>query len=116
MDQGSKRKLYSLLGLAAKSGNIKSGSFQVEKAVQNGKASLVIVAEDASANTKKLFSDKCSFYHIPVREFGSKAELGKCLGKEERSAAAVLDRGLAEVFSERLDGAIRRMHGEDQIV
>ena len=55
-------KIYSLLGLAMRGRNLVSGEFQTEDAVKKGSAMLVIVAEDASANTKKLFHDKCSYY------------------------------------------------------
>ena len=49
-----KNKIFSLLGLATRSRNLVSGEFSSEKAVKGGKAFLVIVAEDASDNTKKL--------------------------------------------------------------
>ena len=50
-------KVISLLGLAERAGKIASGEFAAEKAVKTGKARLIIVAEDASDNTKKKFSD-----------------------------------------------------------
>ena len=53
-----KKKIASLLGLAAKSRNLVSGEYMTETAVKNGSARLVIVSEEASANTKKLFSNK----------------------------------------------------------
>ena len=46
-------RILSSLGLAQKAGCIASGEYAVEKAVKGGLASLVIVAEDASDNTKK---------------------------------------------------------------
>ena len=46
-------KVLSMLGLAAKAGSVVSGEFSTEKAVKEGKAYLVIVAGDASDNTKK---------------------------------------------------------------
>ena len=54
-------KIESLLGLCTRSRNLVSGEFAAEAAVKDGSAALVIVATDASANTKKLFRDKCSF-------------------------------------------------------
>ena len=48
-----KNKILSLLGLATRSRNVVSGEFMTEKAVKNYSAELVIVAEDASDNTKK---------------------------------------------------------------
>jgi ribosomal protein L7Ae-like RNA K-turn-binding protein len=63
---------------------------------------LVIVAEDASDNTKKLFSDKCSFYEVPIYRFATKEILGHAIGKQERSSLAVCEAGLADKIVERL--------------
>lgn len=91
-------KVLSYLGLAMRGHNLVSGEFQTENAVKDGSAVLVIVAEDASENTKKLFNDKCSFYQVPVRFYGTKQELGRALGKDLRSSLAVLDQGLAQAI------------------
>ncbi|HOQ16497.1 MAG: 50S ribosomal protein L7ae [Epulopiscium sp.] len=90
--------IYSMLGLCMKSGNLLSGEFQCEKAVKARKAKLVIIAKDASYNTKKLFKDKCSYRKIPFYEFGTKEELGRAIGKSPRSSLAVMD----ENFSAQL--------------
>ena len=50
-----KDRVYSLLSLCAKAGRLTSGNFSVESAVKDNKAYIVIVAKDASKNTKKLF-------------------------------------------------------------
>ena len=71
-----RNRTLSMLGLAEKAGRISSGEFSTEKAVKSRKAHLVLVAEDASENTKKKFTDMCSFYHTPLRIYGSKEELG----------------------------------------
>ena len=65
-------KVLSLLGLACRGHNLVSGEYQTENAVKTGDAMLVIVAEDASDNTKKLFTDKCSYYEVPVYLYGTK--------------------------------------------
>lgn len=96
-------KVLSLLGLSARAGKIASGEFAAETAVKSGKAALVIVAEDASANTKKLFHDKCSFYEVPVFDYGTKETLGHAIGKELRASVAVLDNGLANAIISHLE-------------
>ena len=58
-------KVHSMIGLATKAGKVVSGEFAVEKAIKDGKAFLVIIAEDASDNTKKHFSDMCIYSKIP---------------------------------------------------
>lgn len=97
-------KIYGLLGLAARGRNVVSGEFSAENAVKSGSAMLVIVAQDASDNTRKRFSDKCSFYQVPFYVFGTKEELGHCIGRELRSSVAVLDEGLAREIGKHLEG------------
>ena len=92
----SKKKVFSYIGLSAKSGKLVKGEFSTENAIKNGSACLVIVAADASDNTKKLFRNKCSYYEVPYYEFSSKEELGRALGKEICASMAFLDEGLAD--------------------
>lgn len=99
-------KVLSLLGLAIRGHNLVSGEFQTESAVKQGSAMLVIVAEDASANTRKLFRDKCSFYEVPVYVYGSKTDLGRAIGKDIRSSLAICDAGLAQAIRKALDEAV----------
>lgn len=91
-------KVISLLGLAMKGRNLVSGEFQTENAVKDGSAVLVILAEDASDNTKKLFRDKCSFYEVPVCCYGTKETLGRAIGRTLRSSLAVTNEGLAQAI------------------
>lgn len=85
-----------MLGLCMKAGKVKSGEFATTDAVKSGKAWLVIVPLDASDNTKKEFTNMCSFYEVPYWEYGSKEDLGRALGKEQRSSVAVCDEGFAK--------------------
>ena len=48
--------VLSMLGIAAKSGNVVSGEFSTEKAVKTGHAYLVIVSAEASGNTPHGYS------------------------------------------------------------
>ena len=75
-------KVLSMLGLAARSRNVVSGGFATEQAVKGGKAELVIIAEDASGNTRKKYSNMCEFYEVPCAFHGTKAVLGHSMGKE----------------------------------
>ena len=95
-------KIYSLLGIAMRGRNLVSGEFQTLEAIKKGSAVLVIIAEDASDNTKKLFSDKCLFYQVPVFQYGTREELGKAVGKDLRSSVGVCDAGLADAVIRQL--------------
>ncbi len=96
-------KVISLLGLAERAGKIASGEFAAEKAVKTGKARLIIVAEDASDNTKKKMKNMTAFYETPLYVYGSKDDLGHCIGKEYRSMVAVLQPGFAKSVMKQLD-------------
>jgi len=98
----NRSKIFSLLGLAMRGRNLVSGEFQTVEAVKQKKACMVIVAEDAADNTKKLFHEKCAFYQIPVWEFGKKEDLGRAIGKDLRSSLAVCDEGLAAAIQKQL--------------
>lgn len=85
-----------MFGLAAKAGKVASGEFSVEKAVKSNKAYLVLVADDASDNTKKMFTNMCTFYKVPILFYADKEKLGRAIGKEMRASAVVLDKGFAD--------------------
>lgn len=95
-------KVLSLLGLAARGRNLVSGEHQTKSAVIDGSAMLVIVAEDASANTRKLFTNKCSYYEVPFGFYGTKEALGRAIGKDFRSSLAICDAGLAKTIIKHL--------------
>ena len=94
--------VLNLIGLATKAGKTASGEFSTEKAVKTGKASLVIVSEEASDNTKKMFSNMCTYYKVPLYMLGKKDELGHAMGKEMRASLAVLDEGFAKAVEKQM--------------
>lgn len=113
-------KVFSLLGIAMRGHNLVSGELQTLEAIKKGSAMLIIIAEDASENTRKLFTDKCSFYGVPVYSYGTKESLGKAIGKDLRSSLGVCEAGLAKSIVKQLEeeesAEISRSggkHGED---
>jgi ribosomal protein L7Ae-like RNA K-turn-binding protein len=92
----NRQKILGLIGLATKAGKIASGEFMTEKSVKTGKASLVIVSEEASDNTKKMFTNMCTYYKVPIYFLGLKDELGHAMGKEMRASLAIVDNGFAK--------------------
>lgn len=99
----NRQKLWNLVGLATKAGKTASGEFSTEKAVKCGKAHLVIVSEEASDNTKKMFTNMCTYYKVPICYFGGKCELGHAMGKEMRASLAILDAGFANAILKQLN-------------
>ena len=98
-----KYKVFSLIGLATRARRVVSGEFSTEKSVKSGRSHMVIVSEEASDNTKKMFENSCAYYKVPVYQFGMKEELGHAMGKEMRASLAVLDSGFAKALREKLD-------------
>lgn len=90
------------LGLAAKAGKTKSGEFQTENAVRGRKAYLVLIAGDASENTKEKFRSLCEYYQVPFEIYGTRESLGQSIGKEHRASLAVTDERLSELIKEKL--------------
>ncbi len=107
-------KALAMIGLAAKGGNVVSGGFSVEKAIKSKKASLVILASDASDNSKKHFSDMCAYRKIPCMEYALQEQLGKCIGKEHRVCLAFLDGNLAEAIIKKIEEIKRLNHGGNE--
>ena len=95
-------KVLSLLGLATKAGKVASGEFSTEKSVKTGKGFLVLVADDASQNTKKKFQNMCDFYEVPIYFIANKEELGRFCGKEFRASLAVQDENFAKAMLKEL--------------
>ncbi|MBP5153489.1 MAG: ribosomal L7Ae/L30e/S12e/Gadd45 family protein [Lachnospiraceae bacterium] len=101
-------KFWSMLGIARKAGKVESGAFAAEKAVRSGKAHLLILAENASDNTKKHFHDLCVRFGVPLAAAGSDSDLGRALGQESRMVACVTDEGLA--------AAVSRLYAEQNVI
>ena len=87
--------VYSMLSIARKAGKVRSGEFSTEKSVKTGRSFLVVIAGDASDNTKKKFADMCSYYEVPCVQYGNKEDLGRCIGCQVRTSISVEDEGLA---------------------
>lgn len=98
-----KDKVLSLVGLAMKAGMVASGEFMTEREVKTGRAALVIVAEDASDNTKKKFTNMCTFYEVPLHFYSDKVTLGHAIGKEFRASLAILDEGFSKGIIKQLN-------------
>ncbi len=97
----NENKIYGYLGLAARGRKLVSGEFMTEKAVKEGSARLVILAEDASDNTKKMFGNMCEFYQVPLYTMSNKELLGHTIGKQICASLAVTDDGLAKAIKKQ---------------
>jgi ribosomal protein L7Ae-like RNA K-turn-binding protein len=92
-----KQKALNLLGLATRARKLLSGESVVLEAVRKNEAIYVIVAENASENTKKQFLNKCEYYSVPIVIQFSKEEISQAIGKD-RTVCAFIDNGFAASF------------------
>ena len=98
-----KNKALSLLSIATRAKKIKSGEFMTENSIKSGEAYLVIIAKDASDNTKKKFKDMCSFYETDCIEFSTKENLAAAMGKESMAILSICDEGFTKSFLKKLE-------------
>ena len=98
----NEQKLLSLLGLAQRAGKAVSGEFAIEKSVRAGKIMCLILASDASDNTRKNYRDLCNHYSVTCFETLSKEALSRAVGKENRAAIAIADSGIADALKKLL--------------
>ena len=97
-------KALSLISLATKAGKTVSGEFSTEKETKSGRAELVIVAEDASDNTKKEVFRTCVIsMKYQFIFYKDKDTLGHAMGKEFRASLAVLDAGFAKGIKKQIE-------------
>lgn len=95
-------RTYQMIALCQKARGLVAGEFACKQAVLEKKAQLVIVATDASNNTKKLFGDKSNYRQIPYVEWGTKEKLGNILGKDPRAVIAIVDTHFATKISQMI--------------
>ena len=96
MNATKEERALGLLSMAQRARRIVSGAFAVEKAVKEKQALLLIIATDASDESKKTYREAAELNRLPVIELLTREQLGACLGKEYRAVAALLDRGFAQ--------------------
>ncbi len=99
--------VLGMIGLAKRAGKVVTGAEICEAHVKKGKAHLVIIAKDISENGKKAMSDCCNFYKVRYIEYGTKSDLGKFTGSDERAVVAISDRGFAKTILDKYQGFAR---------
>lgn len=88
-------KVLGTLGMAMRANKLGTGDAVIED-VRNKNAKLIVIAEDASDNTKKKIIDKCQFYGVDYVFIESGAVLSHAIGKTNRMAVSVKEEGFAK--------------------
>ena len=93
-----KQKVYRMLGFAQKAGKVHAGEEAVLSKLNKKSASLLLVSEDATKDTKEKMERSAIRFSIPFAIFGTKAELGLAVGKSPRNSVLIMDRGFADTL------------------
>ena len=103
------RRALDLVGIAARAGHVVFGTERVREAVRTGVVRLVIVASDASANSKDKLVPMLEKRGVPVVERFDRDRLGAAIGRAPVSAVGVTESGIAtrlrEIAGEAAIGA-----------
>ncbi|HEY5560151.1 MAG TPA: ribosomal L7Ae/L30e/S12e/Gadd45 family protein [Clostridiaceae bacterium] len=104
------------LSISKKAGALVAGYNKSEEAVKANNAKLVIIAIEASINTKEKFNRICQAKKIPLIEGYSKYDLGKFIGKEEISVLTIIDYKISEKLITIYEEKKKNDFGGDVIV
>jgi ribosomal protein L7Ae-like RNA K-turn-binding protein len=86
-----------VLGLIQRARKLIIGTELVIKGLQKQEVSLVLVASDASNNTKKKMTDKANFYQVKIIELDSNL-LNQSIGKKGAKVVGITDLGFANLL------------------
>ena len=89
-------KFWGMLGLAMRAGKLQVGEARAFAAIMSNEEKLILVANDASANTAKKVSDKGSYRNIPIISPADRFQMGAAVGKKIAVVMAVTEDGFAQ--------------------
>lgn len=96
-------KALNLISLCQKAGKVKTGEYLVTKAVKEGAACLVIIADDTSDKSKARIARLCDNFNVSYCVFKSKENLGHFTGNRDKSVICITDDGFKKAFLKLLD-------------
>ena len=96
-------KALNLISLAQKAGKIKTGEYLTTKAVKEGFACLVIIAEDTSEKSTARIKNLCEMFDTKHCVYGNKESLGHFTGNRDKSVICITDDGFSKAFLKLLE-------------
>ncbi len=97
-------KVEGLLGLATKAGKIVCGTDATIEAILKRKVFSIIIAEDASSNTKEKFEKIADTNGIVFYIYGNIEQNSKAIGKTNKAVIAIKDRNFSEAIGQIISG------------
>ncbi|HEY8485522.1 MAG TPA: ribosomal L7Ae/L30e/S12e/Gadd45 family protein [Longimicrobiales bacterium] len=101
---GGPEAALRLLGLAARAGAVLAGTERVRLAARAGKSRFVVVAADASENSREKLLPLLRAKGIPHVVAFDRVRLGAAVGRSALSAVGVVDPSFAARLEELLGG------------
>ena len=93
-------RLASMIGLCRRAGRLGCGTDKVTGALKTGGVYLVLLAQDPSARTRKVVTDKCAYRGVRLIEVPlTREQLGAACGMASLSACAVTDHNFASAIA-----------------
>ena len=91
-------RLLGMLGMAVRAGKVSFGVFMTEKALNDGKACLVVTAEDMGASNRRKIEAKCKEWDTDIIFYSDKESLSKAIGRKDTPVVAVCDEGFSKAI------------------
>ena len=91
-------KLLGMLGLAVRAGKVAFGVFLTQKAIDEGKAKLVICSNDTGKSNKRAIEAKCEAKNVPIIFYSDKHSLSHAAGKKDIPALCVCDENFKDAI------------------
>jgi ribosomal protein L7Ae-like RNA K-turn-binding protein len=101
------QKFLTMLGFAMKSGKIITGDDTCEMFMKKRKIKLLIVADDASENTKDKFRFLTKQNEVQLIEISTKEELSQAIGKYNRAVIGITDRKFANSLLKLIEQIVK---------
>ncbi len=98
-------RLLGMLGLCVRAGKVAFGVFLTEKAIDEGRAKLVVMAEDIGQSNKRKIEAKCKNENIKAIFYSTKEELSRASGKKDVPVICIYDEGFAAAIVKIYGGA-----------
>lgn len=90
--------MIKILGLARRAKKLIIGTELTVKGIRTNRVKLVLLALDASSNTKKQIYDKCRTYNVDVLDVFSSDEISKSIGKKNIKVVGIIDEGFSKTL------------------
>ena len=98
MNERRRQEAQSLLGIAQRAGKVVSGDAALVVSLRRGEGELLILATDCAKNNRERYTHLAQREGIRLCSFSTKTGLGAAIGKAQRAAVLVTDRGLADAI------------------